>query len=196
MGEGEREWIGEGLASTGCDGEGRGVGVGVGVKVAEGDGVGDAVVEGVGSGVAGRGIGAGVGVKVAGGDGVSIGALEGVALGVAGWRRQSNSSKTTAIAALSLQKSREDRSEKRLIGGEPEYLQAPRSPQPKGRSAKLRRPNQRPYESTSELGQRPKICEQRRLVGLSAESFLWQEQRCALAVSVSARIGHSGASVK
>ena len=98
MGEGEREGIGGGLASIGCDGEGRGVGV----KVAEGDGVGDAVVEGVGSGVAGRGIGAGVGVKVAEGDGVSVGALEGVALGAAGWRRQSNSSKTAAIAALSL----------------------------------------------------------------------------------------------
>ena len=86
MGEGEREGIGEGLGSTGCDGEGRGVGVGVGVNVAEGDGVGDAVVEGV-------------------------------ALGVAGWRRQSNSSKTAAIAALSLQKSSKGRSEKRLIGG-------------------------------------------------------------------------------
>jgi len=138
MGEGEREGIGEGLGSTGCDGEGRGVGVGVGVKVAEGDGVGDAVVEGVGSGVAGRGIGAGVGVKVAGGDGVSVGALEGVALGVAGWRRQLNSSKTAAIAALSLQKSCKGRSEKRLIAGEAEYLQAPRGRQAKGRSAAQR----------------------------------------------------------
>ena len=132
MGEGEPEGIGDGLCSIGCDGEGRGVGVGVGVKVAEGDGVGDAVVEGVGRGVAGRGIGAAVGVKVAEGDGVSVVALEGVPLDVAGWRRQSNSSKTTAIAALSLQKSRKDRSEKRLIGGEAEYLQAPRNPQPKG----------------------------------------------------------------
>ena len=161
MGEGEREGIGEGLGSTGCDGEGRGVGV----KVAEGDGVGDAVVEGVGPGVAGRGIGAGVGVKVADGDGVSVAALEGVGLGVAGWRRQSNSSKTAAIAALSLQKSRKGRSEKRLIGEEAEYLQAPRNPQPKGNSAAQ--------------GQRPNICEQCRLVGLSAESFLFQEQRCA-----------------
>ena len=94
--------------------------------------------EEVGHGVAGRGIGAGVGVKVAEGDGVSVGALEGVALGAAGWRRQSNSSKIAAIAALSLQKSRKGRSEKRLIAGEAEYLQAPRSPQAKGLSAAQR----------------------------------------------------------
>ena len=67
--------------------------------------------EEVGHGVAGRGIGAGVGVKVAEGDGVSVGALEGVALGAAGWRRQSNSSKIAAIAALSLQKPQKGRSQ-------------------------------------------------------------------------------------
>ena len=53
----------------------------------------------------------------------------GVALDAAGWRLQSNSSKTPAIAALSLQKSPKGRSEKRLIAGEAEYLQAPGSPQ-------------------------------------------------------------------
>jgi hypothetical protein len=107
MGEGEREGIGGGLASIGCDGEGRGVGV----KVAEGDDVGDAAVEGVGLGVAGRGVGAVIGVKVAGDDGVSVAALEGVALHVAGCRRQSDSSKIAAIAALSLQKPQKGRSQ-------------------------------------------------------------------------------------
>jgi hypothetical protein len=42
--------------------------------------------------------------------------LEGVALEVAGWRRQSDNSKTAAIAAISLQESGKDRSERRLIG--------------------------------------------------------------------------------
>ena len=100
----------------------------------EPEGIGDGLCS-IGCDGEGRGVGVGVGVKVAEGDGVGDAVAEGVGLGVAGWRRQSNSSKTAAIAALSLQKSRKGRSEKRLIGGEAEYLQAPRSPQPKGRSA-------------------------------------------------------------
>jgi hypothetical protein len=93
-------------------GEGEGIGDGLGFTGCDGEG---------------KGVGGGVGVKVAGGDGVSVGVLEGVGLGVAVWRRQSHSSRIAAIAALSLQKSRKGRSEKQLIAGELEYLQAPRS---------------------------------------------------------------------
>ena len=68
-------------------GEGEGIGDGLGFTGCDGEG---------------KGVSAGVGVKVAGGDGVSVAALEGVGLGVAVWRRQSHSSRTAAIAALSL----------------------------------------------------------------------------------------------
>jgi len=92
-------------------GEGEGIGDGLGFTGCDGEG---------------KGVGGGVGVKVAGGDGVSVAVLE-VGLGVAVWRRQSHSSRIAAIAALSLQKSRKGRSEKQLIAGELEYLQAARS---------------------------------------------------------------------
>jgi hypothetical protein len=100
------------------EGEGEGIGEGLGFTTCDGEG---------------KGVGVGVGVKVAGGDGVSVAVLEGVGLGVAVWRRQSHSSRIATIASLSLQKSRKGRSEKQLIAGEPEYLQAPRSRNQRGR---------------------------------------------------------------
>jgi len=103
---------GEEVGRASAIGEGEGIGDRLGVTSCDGEG---------------KGVGVVVGVKVAGGDGVSVAVLEGVGLGVAVWRRQLHSSKIAAIAALSLQKSHKGRSEKQLIAGEPEYLQAPRS---------------------------------------------------------------------
>jgi hypothetical protein len=98
----------------------------------EGEGIADGL-DFTGCDGEGKGVGGGVGVKVAGGDGVSVAVLEGVGLGVAVCRRQSQSSRIAAIAALSLQKSSKGRSEKQLIAGEPEYRQASRSRNQKGR---------------------------------------------------------------
>jgi len=97
-------------------------GVGVGLASATGE---RAIGDGLGfSVVAGVAVGEEVGATVTVGEGVPLGG--GVWLGlepdVAVWRRQSQSNRIAARAALSLQKSLKGRSEKQLIAGEAEYV--------------------------------------------------------------------------